>query len=171
MKRFEGGSIFEGLHNGSRFSIRNFNSSHLNSRGFSLRPGQSHFIYLHHFSSPILLFILPSYQRDVQHAWGWDSDKVHGEEKERCFQCKSRAWRIYFFKPFTTVEVVNLKSLLRFPMATFRRMHTIFSNLGYVKLFPSEAKIRKLLNTSASYLREAKFSAKETLLQSSGTEK
>ena len=66
---------------------------------------------------------------------------------------------------------MNLKSLLRLPMATFRRMHTIFSNLGYVKLFPSEAKIRKLLNTSASYLCEAKFSAKETLLQSSGTEK
>ena len=56
-------------------------------------------------------------------------------------------------------------------MAAFRPMRTIFSNLGYVKLFPSEAKIRELLNTSVSYLCEAKLSVKETFLQSSDTEK
>ena len=76
-----------------------------------------------------------------------------------------------FLKPITVVEAVNLKSLLRLPMAAFWRMRTIFSNLGYVKLFPSETKIRELLNTSVSYLREAELSVKETLLQSSGTEK
>ena len=50
-------------------------------------------------------------------------------------------------------------------------MHTIVSNLGYEKLFPSDTKISELRNTSASYLCEAELSVKETLLQSSGTEK
>ena len=50
-------------------------------------------------------------------------------------------------------------------------MRTIISNLGYVELFPSDTKIREVWNTSASYLREAELSVKETLLQSSGTEK
>ena len=50
-------------------------------------------------------------------------------------------------------------------------MCTIFSNLEYVKLFPSETKITELLNTSVSCLCKAELSVKETLLQSSGTEK
>ena len=40
-----------------------------------------------------------------------------------------------------------------------------------MELFPSDTKIRELWNTSASYRREAELSVKETLLQSSGTEK
>ena len=50
-------------------------------------------------------------------------------------------------------------------------MHTIISNLGYVELFPSDTKIRELWKTLASYFGEAELSVKETLLQSSGTEK
>ena len=61
LKKYEGGSIFEGLHNGGKFSFAKFNSSRLNSRGFSSPPGQLHFICLHLFASPIRLFILPSY--------------------------------------------------------------------------------------------------------------
>ena len=40
-----------------------------------------------------------------------------------------------------------------------------------MKLFPSEAKTRELLNTSVSYLCEAELSVKETLSHSSGIEK
>ena len=60
LKKYEGGSICEALHNGGKFSFAKFNLSHLN-RGFSLSPGQLCFICLHHFASPIRLFILPSY--------------------------------------------------------------------------------------------------------------
>ena len=78
---------------------------------------------------------------------------------------------LFFLKPFTVVEAVNLKSLLHLPMAAFRRMRTIFSNLGYVKLFPSETKIQELTNTLVSSLCKAEMSVKETFLQSSGTKK
>ena len=60
---------------------------------------------------------------------------------------------------------------MRLRVRAFRHMCTIFSNLGFVKLYPSEAKMKQLLNTSVSYLREAKLSVKVTFLQSSGTEK
>ena len=41
----------------------------------------------------------------------------------------------FVFKPSIVVEAVNLKSLLCLPMAAFRWMNTIFSNLHSVKLF------------------------------------
>ena len=70
----------------------------------------------------------------------------------------------FIFKPSTVVEAVNLKRLLCLPMAAFRWMRTIFSNLHSAKLFSFEAKKRELLNASVSYLHEAELSLKKTLL-------
>ena len=49
-----------------------------------------------------------------------------------------------FVKPLNVVQEVDLKNLLRLPMAAFRRMRTIFLNLGYVRLFTSELKMRQV---------------------------
>ena len=76
-----------------------------------------------------------------------------------------------FVKPLTVVQAVDLKNLLRLPMAAFRRLRTIFLNLGYVRLFPSESKMRQLLNTPVSHLHEAKMSVESMILQASGSDK
>ena len=76
-----------------------------------------------------------------------------------------------FVKPLTVVQAVDLKNLLHLPTAAFRRMHTIFFNLGHVRLFPSELKMRQLLNTSVSHLPEAEMSVESMILQASGSDK
>ena len=76
-----------------------------------------------------------------------------------------------FVKPLTVVRAVDLKNLLRLPMAAFRRMRTIFLNLGYVRLFPSELKMRQLPNTSVSHLHEAEVSVESMISQTSGSDK
>ena len=50
-------------------------------------------------------------------------------------------------------------------------MRAIFSNLGYVKLFQSESKMRQVLNASIAHLHEANMSVEETLMQACGKEK
>ena len=75
-----------------------------------------------------------------------------------------------FVKPLTIVQAVNLKNLLHLPMAAFCRMHIIFLNLGYARLFPSELKMRQLLNTSVSHLHEAEMSVENMILQASGSD-
>ena len=78
---------------------------------------------------------------------------------------------LVFVKPLTVVRAVDLKNLLRLPMAAFRRMCTIFLNLGYVRLFRSGLKIRQWLNTSFSHLLEAEMSVERMILQASGSDK
>ena len=56
-------------------------------------------------------------------------------------------------------------------MAAFRHICTIFLKLGYVRLFPSELKIRQWLNTSFSHLLEAEMSVERMILQASGSDK
>ena len=63
-----------------------------------------------------------------------------------------------FVKLLTVVQVVDMKNLLCLPMAAFHRMSTIFLNQGHVGLFPSELKIRQLLNISVFHLHEAEMS-------------
>ena len=75
-----------------------------------------------------------------------------------------------FSKPFTLVQAVNLKSLLRLLIAAFPLISTIFSNVGYVKVFPCKAVMPELLHKSVSYLSEAELGVKPTVLQSSDTE-
>ena len=76
-----------------------------------------------------------------------------------------------FVKPLTVVQAVDLKNLLHLHMAAFRRMRTIFLNLGSVRLFPSESKMRQLFNTSVSHLHEAEVSVESMILQASGSDK
>ena len=76
---------------------------------------------------------------------------------------------LVFVKPLTVVRAVDLKNLLRLPMAAFRRMSNIFLNLGYVRLFPSELKMKQLLITPVSYLHEV--SVESMILQTSGSDK
>ena len=171
LKKYEGGSIFEGLHNGGKFSFAKFNSSSLNSE---VSPR-----HLDNCTSFAFIFLL------LQSGYSF-SQVIEGnykmyevailikhmvKKKKDVFKVGAELAGFVFLKSCTVVEAVNLKSLLRLPTVAFQQMCTIFSNLGYVKLFPSETKIRELLNTSVSYLREAKLSVKETLLQSSDTEK
>ena len=171
LKKYEGGSIFEGLHNGGKFSFAKFNSSRLNSE-VSSRHLDNHVSFAF-----IILLLLSGYSFSQVIEGNYKMCEVEilikhmVKKKKDVFKVGAELAGFVFLKPFTVVEAVNLKSLLRLPMAAFRQMRAIFSNLGYVKLFPSETKIRELLNTSVSYLREAELSVKETLLQSSGTEK
>ena len=165
MKKYEDGSIFEGLHNGGKFSFVKFNASRLNSE-----VSPRHLDNRASFTFTILL-LLSGYSFSQVIEGNYKMFEVQILIKKDIFKVGAGLAGFVFFKPFTVVKAVNLKSLLRLPMAAFRQMHTIFSNLGYMKLFPSEAKIRELLNTSVSYLREAELSVKETLLQPSGTEK
>ena len=76
---------------------------------------------------------------------------------------------LVFVKPLTVVRAVDLKNLLRLPMTAFRRMRTIFLNLGYVRLFPSEVKMKQLFNTSVSHPHEV--SVESMILQTSGSDK
>ena len=54
------------------------------------------------------------------------------KKKKDVFKAGAELAGFVFLKPFTVVEAVNLKSLLRLPMAAFWQMRTIFSNLGYM---------------------------------------
>ena len=171
MKKFEVGLIFEGLHNGGKSSFAKFNLSCLNSE---ISP--CHLDNRASFAFTILLLLSGySFSQVIEENYKMFDIEIlikHMVKKQKyVFKVGAELAGFVFLKPFTAVVAVNLKSLLRLPMAAFRRMRTIFSNLGYVKLFPSEAKTRELLNTSASYLCEAELSVKETLLHSSGIEK
>ena len=86
------------------------------------------------------------------------------KKKKDVFKVGAQLAGFVFPKPFTVVQAVNLKSLLSLPMTALRRMCTIFSILGYVKLFPFEAKMRELPKILVSYLREAELSVKATRL-------
>ena len=89
-------------------------------------------------------------------------------KKKDVFKVREQLAGFAFFKPFTVVQAVNLKSLLRLGMTAFWHMCTIFLNLGYVKLYPSEAKRRELLNTSVYYRYKAKLNVKATFFQRKG---
>ena len=86
-------------------------------------------------------------------------------KKKNVFKVREQLAGFAFFKPFTVVQAVNLKSLLRLGMTAFWYMCTIFSNLGYVKLYHSEAKRRELLNKSVYYCYKAELSVKASFLQ------
>ena len=124
LKKYEGGSIFEGLHNGGKFSFAKFNSSRLNSE-----------VSPHHRASFafIILLLLSGYS---------------------FFQVIEGNFKMY------EVDIL-IKHMVK----------KMFSKLVQSLQDLFELKIRELLNTSVSYLREAELSVKETLLQLSGTEK
>ena len=71
--------------------------------------------------------------------------------------------RIVFVRPVTVVQAVNLKSLLHLLMTPVRLMHVIFLSFGYVRLFPSELKMKQVLNISVSHLHEAEMSAESMI--------
>ena len=79
-------------------------------------------------------------------------------KEKGAFTCAAELAAYVFVKPLTAVQAVNLKNLLCLPLTAFCRMRTIFLNLVYIKLFPSELKIRQLLSTSVSHLHRAKMS-------------
>ena len=61
-------------------------------------------------------------------------------------------------------QVVELKALLRLPMATFRRMRILFSKFGF-KIFPSEPKMRVEISSRIAYLKDAQMESVDMLLE------
>ena len=160
MKRYEGGSIFEGLHNKSKFCFAKFNLSHLNP-GFSPPPVQPCWLTI------LLLLSGYSFSQVIEGNYKMFEVEIlirHMVKKKKDVLKVGAELAGFIFKPSTVVEAVNLKRLLCLPMAAFRWMRTIFSNLHSAKLFSFEAKKRELLNASVSYLHEAELSLKKTLL-------
>ena len=72
-------------------------------------------------------------------------------------------------KILTVCQLVDLKVLLNLPMASIRRMRTIFSNFGF-KIFPSEHKMRTEMSRRVQHIEEADMKCEKILMQPSVTE-
>ena len=171
MKRYEGGSLFQSFHKGVKDDFVKFVSNHLNSEVSSLHlDNRASFAFL-------VLYVISVFSvLDIEKE---KTDKGelkllwrHMMRKEKgIFTRAAELAGFVFVKPLTIVQAVDLKNLLLLPMVAFRRMRTILLNLGYVRLFPSELKMRQLLNTSVSHLHEAEMSVESMILQASGSDK
>ena len=120
LKKYEGGSIFEALHNGGKFSFAKFNLSHLNSE-----------VSLCHLDNCvsfafIILLLLSGYSFSQVIEGNFKLYEVEilikhmVKKKKDVFKVGAELAGFVFLKPFTVVEAVNLKSLLCHPMAAFR---------------------------------------------------
>ena len=168
LKRYEGRSLFPGFHNRVKYDFAKFVSNCLNSEVSSCHlDNRASFAFL--VLSLISGFSVLEKGKTDEHQL-----KIllrHMGKEKSIFTCAARLPGFVFVKPLTVVQAVDLKNLLHLPMAAFCCMHTTFLNLGYVRLFPSELKMRQLLNTSVSHLPEAEMSVESMILQASGSDK
>ena len=171
LKRYEGGSLFQGFHNRVKYDFAKFLSNCL------ISEVSSHHLNNHASFAFLVLYLISGFS--VFHIEKGKTDERelkillrHMMRKEKSiFTGAAELAGFVFVKPLTVVQAVDLKNLLRLPMAAFRRLRTIFLNLGYVRLFPSESKMRQLLNTPVSHLHEAEMSVESMILQASGSDK
>ena len=168
LKRYEGRSLFPGFHNRVKYDFAKFVSNCLNSEVSSCHlDNRASFAFL--VLSLISGFSVLEKGKTDEHQL-----KIllrHMGKEKSIFTCAARLPGFVFVKPLTVVQAVDLKNLLHLPMAAFCCMHTTFLNLGYVRLFPSELKMRQLLNTPVSHLHEAEMSVESMILQASGSDK
>ena len=147
LKRYEGGSLFQGFHRRVNYDFAKFISNCLNLEVSSCHlDNRASFAFL-------VLYLISGFSVLEKGKTEEHELKIllrHMRKKKSIFTCVAKLAGFVFVKPLTVVEAVDLKNLLHLPVAAFCRMHTIFLNLGYVRLFPSELKMSQLLNTSIS---------------------
>ena len=110
MKRYEGGSIFEGLHNRSKFCFAKFNLSHLNP-GFSPQPVQPCWLTI------LLLLSGYSFSQVIEGNYKMFEVEIlirHMVKKKKDVLKVGAELAGFIFKPSTVVEAVNLKRLYVF---------------------------------------------------------
>ena len=85
-------------------------------------------------------------------------------EQPGLFSYVEQFGRRVFERMLSVSQVVELKALLRLPMATFRRMRTLFSAYGF-KIFPSEPKKRQETSARLEHLKDAQMESVDMFLQ------
>ena len=89
-------------------------------------------------------------------------------KKKGIFKKAAEAAGFSFLQKVTVAQAVDTKSLLRLSTSGFRRLRTIFSNMG-LKIFPSEPKMRLYESSGLTHLQQADLAVDELLLESTGS--
>ena len=109
-----------------------------------------------------------------------ESGKIDGDEllpllfrllgkNEEIFSRLIELSKFTLSKMLTVGQFVDLKVLLNLPMATIRRMRTIFRSFGET-IFPSEEKMRREMSNRVQHIEEADMKCEKMFLKPVGVE-
>ena len=86
------------------------------------------------------------------------------QKKPSLFSMIVERSKFVFCRVLTVAQVVDVKALLRIPMATFRKLRIMLGKFG-VKIFPSEPRMRQEITSRIEYLKDAQIECKEILME------